>query len=409
METSVLYITYDGLLDPLGRSQVLPYVRELGRRGVRMRVISFEKPDLATPQATGRIRDELEAAGVEWHPLRYHSRPTVPATLWDIWRGTRLARKLAQRESIKIVHARSYIAGMIALAVKRRAGASFLFDMRGFWPDERVEGGSWRKNGALYRTFKHIEQKLLAGADGLVSLTQRGADILLQDLLPGVRKDTPPVAVIPTCADLELFRPARGRRPAGEGGVKLVYLGSLGSWYLLEPMLAFFAVLKEQAPGSTLRILTGSDPMMVDRAARAIRLDQDVRAAVSTGKIPHEQVPQELAGADCSLFFIRPVFSKQASCATKFAESLACGVPVVINSGVGDHDSHVRGRGIGVVLDKLDRQSYAAAATELLALLAENETAGRCRAAAEQGFSLAGAVEKYNELYGMLCTVGRRR
>ncbi len=408
MEASVLYITYDGLLDPLGRSQVLPYIRELGRRGARMRVISFEKPEPAGSQATRRIRDELEAAGVEWHALRYHSRPTVPATLWDILRGIGLAKKLARRERIDIVHARSYIAGMIALAVKRIAGASFLFDMRGFWPDERVEGGSWSKNGALYKTFKRIERKLLAGADGIVSLTQRGADILVRDLLPGVRGDIPPLEVIPTCADLELFRPAQGRHHAGEGGVKLLYLGSLGSWYLLEPMLAFFAVLRGQAPGSTLRILTGSDPRMVDRAASAAGLDADALSAVSTGKVPHEQVPDELAGADCSLFFIRPTFSKQASCATKFAESLACGVPVVINSGVGDHDSHVRGRGIGVVLDKLDGQSYAAAATELLALLSDSAIAGRCRAAAEQGFSLAGAVGKYSALYSRL-SAGERR
>ena len=402
MEASVLYITYDGLLDPLGRSQVLPYVRELGRRGVRMRVISFEKPNPAGSQATGRIREELEAAGVGWHTLRYHRRPTIPATLWDIMRGIRLAGKLARREQTEIVHARGYIAGMIALAVKRTAGVKFLFDMRGFWPDERVDGGSWKKNGALYRTFKRIEQKLLAGADGIVSLTQRGAEIITRDLLPGVRGDVPPLAVIPTCADLELFRPARGRRPSGAGGVKLLYLGSLGSWYLLEPMLAFFAVFRKQAPGSTLRILTGSDPRMVERAARAIRLDEDVLAAVSIGNVPREQVPLELAGADCSLFFIRPTFSKRASCATKFAESIACGVPVVINSGVGDHDSHVRGRGIGVVLDKLDGQSYAAAATELLELLSSNATADRCRAVAEQDFSLAGAVEKYRALYGSL-------
>lgn len=408
MEASVLYITYDGLLDPLGRSQVLPYIRELGRRGVRMRVISFEKAELAVPQATREIRDKLEAAGVQWHPLRYHSRPTVPATAWDILRGTRLARKLVQRERIDIVHARSYIAGMIALAVKRKTGAKFLFDMRGFWPDERVEGGSWKQNGVLYRVFKRIEKKLLAASDGIVLLTQRGADIVTRDFLPGVRRDIPPMAVIPTCADLKLFRPLAGKTPAAHRGVKLVYLGSLGSWYMLEPMLGFFAVLRQRVPGSTLRLLTGSPPGMVEEAARAVRLDEDVRSAVSIGKKPHEQVPLELAGSDCTIFFIRPSFSKQASCATKFAESLACGLPVVINSGVGDHDSHVRGRGIGVVLDKLDQQSYASAAEELLKLLSTSETSARCRAAAEQGFSLAGAVDQYSTLYGRLTDGGRQ-
>jgi len=108
-------------------------------------------------------------------------------------------------------------------------------------------------------------------------------------------------------------------------------------------------------------------------------------------------------------FFIRPSFSKQASCATKFAESLACGVPVVINSGVGDHDNHLRNRGIGIVLDKLDEQSYESAARELLELLANSETSDRCRSAAEQGFSLAGAVKQYGELYGRLIGGGEQR
>jgi glycosyltransferase involved in cell wall biosynthesis len=409
MEASVLYISYDGLLDPLGQSQVLPYVRELARRGTTMRVISFEKPELTTPEAIGRIRNELEATGAKWYPLRYHSSPTVPATVWDIWQGIKLARKLAQRERINIIHARSYIAGMIALAVKRQTGAKFLFDMRGFWPDERVEGGSWKQGGVLFKTFKHIEQKLLAGADGIVSLTHRGVDIITRDLLPNVRRDIPPMAVIPTCADLELFRPSLGRVLPGDSGIKLVYLGSLGSWYMLEPMLAFFAALKHQAPGSTLRLLTGSPAPMVEEAARALQLDKSVRDAISIGKKPHDQVPLELAGADCSIFFIRPSFSKQASCATKFAESLACGVPVVINSGVGDHDNHLRNRGIGIVLDKLDEQSYESAARELLELLANSETSDRCRSAAEQGFSLAGAVKQYGELYGRLIGGGEQR
>jgi hypothetical protein len=41
----VLYVTYDGLLDPLGSSQVVPYVLGLAARGVEIDVLSFEKPE----------------------------------------------------------------------------------------------------------------------------------------------------------------------------------------------------------------------------------------------------------------------------------------------------------------------------------------------------------------------------
>ena len=38
-----IYLTYDGLLDPLGQSQVLPYLLELSKSTKSTRVISFEK------------------------------------------------------------------------------------------------------------------------------------------------------------------------------------------------------------------------------------------------------------------------------------------------------------------------------------------------------------------------------
>jgi glycosyltransferase involved in cell wall biosynthesis len=113
-------------------------------------------------------------------------------------------------------------------------------------------------------------------------------------------------------------------------------------------------------------------------------------------------VPEALAAADSTIFFIRPSFSKQASCATKFAESLACGVPVVINPGVGDHDRHLEGKRAGVVLEEFTRTAYDNAAGQLLTLLEDRSLQARCRALAESGFSLEGAVESYLELYGRL-------
>ena len=39
----VLFISYNGMLDPLGQSQVIPYLRELSKRGVRFTLLSFER------------------------------------------------------------------------------------------------------------------------------------------------------------------------------------------------------------------------------------------------------------------------------------------------------------------------------------------------------------------------------
>ena len=90
----VLFISYNGMLDPLGQSQVLPYLRELASRGVRFTLLSFERAKAFEPQGVSQceqLRDKLKAQGIEWHWLRYHQRPSIPATIYDVMAGYRKA------------------------------------------------------------------------------------------------------------------------------------------------------------------------------------------------------------------------------------------------------------------------------------------------------------------------------
>ena len=227
---NVLYISYDGLLDPLGFSQVQPYLRELGKSGIKLYVLSFEKSDkLTSEDAREKLLDELAACGVSWRFLRYHKQPAAAATAWDVSRGILAGLRLAISHQIRLVHARSYIASLMGLVICALPGRKFLFDMRGFWADERVDGGLWSAGGLLYRIFKGLEKRFIKRADAVVVLTRRAAGIV-EKWLSG-RSTRPPVAVIPTCVDLELFKPADN--PAKQNtykGLRLIYHGSLGTW-----------------------------------------------------------------------------------------------------------------------------------------------------------------------------------
>ena len=395
----VLYISYDGLLDPLGYSQVQPYLRQLGLRGVPLRVLSFEKPELCSGPEINRAKESLASCGVCWHRLRYHKRPAVAATVWDIAAGLAVAWALVLRHRIGILHARSYIAAVIALGLCALSRVKFLFDMRGFWVEERVEGGLWKKGGLLYRTFKYLEKKFFLRADAIVILSRRGAGIL-HNILP-FRKVEPRIEVIPTCVDLTLFRPGPLSRDSKDS-LKLVYVGSLGTWYLIEEMVAFFGTVLTRLPESSFTLITPSDPALLELAVGKTGLPQGTAGRITVKSLPYSQVPLALAEADCSIFFIRPSFSKQASCATKFAESLACGRPVLINPGTGDHEEYVRNRNLGVVIEQFSRESFNTALDSLLELLQDNSLASRCRSAAEEDFSLEGGTGRYLELYRWL-------
>lgn len=392
MKLGVLYISYDGMLEPLGQSQVLAYLKRLAV-GRRIHLISFEKADdWANTAERARISEVTAAASIVWHPLRYHKRPSALATLWDIVCGVTVGLGLVLRHRLDIVHARSYVSSVMALSIKRLTGVKYIFDMRGFWADERVDGGLWKRSGRMYSVAKGFERRFLLAADHVVSLTQAAVTEMERfDFLQG---HMPPVTVIPTCADLTRFRPLPSTR-SGAGFV-LGYVGSAGTWYLFDEVVACFVQL--------LRLQPDARFLIVNRGEHAYILERLVAAGVPSAAVElttalHAEVPRQMTRMDAGVFFIKPVFSKQASAPTKLGEFLGCGIPCLGNVGVGDMAEVLEGEQVGVAIKAFDEASLTAGLKKLLQLAHDPATRARCAAAAQKHFSLDEGVARYAAVY----------
>lgn len=395
MMPGVLYISYDGMLEPLGQSQVLAYLRRLAAdRPIHL--ISFEKEDdWANVAERERLARDISASGIVWHPLRYHKRPTAVATTWDIANGMRLGLWLVLRHRLRIVHARSYVSSVMALGIKRITGIRYLFDMRGFWADERVDGNLWPRTGRMYRVSKGFERRFLLAADHVVSLTH--AAVTEMQRFPYLQGRMPPVTVIPTCADLTRFKPMP--RTPERAGFVLGYVGSAGTWYLFDEVVACFAELLRLRPDARFLIVNrGEHAYIRERLAAAGVPAESVELTTAT----HAEVPQQIARMDAGIFFIRQVFSKQASAPTKLAELLGCGVPCLGNAGVGDMAEVLENERVGVALKSFDETALANGLQELLQLAADPATRARCVAAAQKHFSLDEGVRRYAAVYAQL-------
>jgi len=384
-----LYLTYDGLLDPLGQSQVLPYVEGFARKGLEVCVVSFEKREAWHSGARRVCEKRLASLGIEWISLRYHKWPPVLSTLFDVLQGLAATTGFCRRKSPVVVHARGYVVSLVALWVKRLSRAKFLFDMRGFWAEERLEGGL-SSNPFLYRATKWWEKRFFEKADGIVVLSHVAKDIL-EDRF-GQNGGSRPVRVIPTCTDLRKFSPRQMQDPSLRWNV--AYVGSVGTWYLMPEMIQFFKILQEFLSEAHWAILTPRHDPLLEEWLR--ELDP---SSYSVQRLMHEEVPGVLNRMQASLCFIKPGGSKRASCPTKVGESLACGVPVVITRDVGDCDRLIAKENVGVVVSDLSEASYRTAADQLLALQKDPELAKRCRRVAKEYFDLEQGVEKYLSFY----------
>jgi glycosyltransferase involved in cell wall biosynthesis len=378
-----VYVSYDGALDPLGSSQVRPYLAGLVARGVQATLISFEKPERwSDEKARLTTASVLQRSGIRWSPLPYHKRPRLPATAWDVLAGSRRIRRELVETGASIVHCRGDVAMAMARWARLPARARLLYDVRGLFADERVESGSWAAGSLVDRLVRRVEAANLRRADAVVALTAAGIDALRRG-----RPALPPHAVIPTCVDLSAFHPrALGEAP----GYGLIYSGSLGTWYMAHEMVEFARIAAPVVGGRTL-FLTPD----VEEARRAGATPDwaDVR------QVAPAEVGAWLRRGRALFFFIRPTPSKRASSPTKLAEALASGIPVVCNRGVGDLDEFLGGSGVGVTLGSFTEEAYRAASVRLRDLLRDPDLAARCRGLAESRYGLDRGVEAYHRLY----------
>lgn len=402
----VLYVSYDGLLEPIGQSQILPYLEGLSQQGVMFTLLSFEKPgDMAVGSETlARTRARLAAAGIQWFPLRYHKRPALLSTLYDIARGVVWGLRLARRHGAQLLHVRSYVPAFMALPARWLLRCPLLFDIRGFWVDERVEGGIWRR-GLVFRVAKYFERFLYQNAGAVVSLTAAGKAAV--ERMPAVTAQGIPVLVIPTCVDTDRFFPRAPDKALMEqlgfaGKVVFAYIGSVGTWYALDETVDFFRVVTQEIENAAfLFVVRGQKEAVCAQVARCGI--EDVSRVVS--EVPHEQVPKWLSIATVGTAFIRPTPSKAASFPTKIGEYLASGLPVVVSGGIGDCDRIVEGERVGVSVREFTVPEYQRAARLLRELLRDEGLPDRCRRTALTHLSLAVGVQRYYSVYRHLTDV----
>lgn len=397
----VLFVSYTGMLEPLGQSQVVAY-QEVLAADRPTAILSFERADdWAREDDRAALAARLDAAGIVWLPLRYHRRPPLFGTLFDIAAGIVAGRRLVRRHRLRILHARSYVPGAIALGLRALTGAAFVFDMRGFWADERVDGGLWKRDGILYRIAKAVERRLLRRADHIVSLTHAAAREIRTFPYMHDRAGTP-ITVIPTCADLRRFHPDAAAARDGfasrddAGPPTVCYAGSVGTWYQFESVLAAFRHVLADRPGARLRILNRHDHARIRSLLATAAIPPE---AVELRAAAHADMPALMAAADVGIFFYRPSYSRLACAPTKLGEFLGCGVPCLSNRGVGDMAQILETERVGVVVDDFSEASLRDGVRRLLALRSDPDVAARCVEAARRHFSLDGGVAGYRDVY----------
>ena len=382
------------MTDPLGQSQVLPYIINLSKEDYKFHLISFEKPDRYS-KYNSSIEKICFENKIEWYPLKYNKKPPFFSTIFDFFKMRKLAKELNVKHNFSIIHCRSYISSLVGLNLKKLYEIPFLFDMRGFWADERVEGRIWNLKNPFYKLvfyyFKQKEKQFLLESSHIISLTHNGKKNILK--IPSFTHLESNISVIPCCSDLNLFKPVKRDSISFTVG----YLGSLGTWYLLKEMLVFFKKIKEKIPNSKFHFLTKDNPDIIFDHCDNLGID---RKKIIIEESDREDIPFKTRNWNFSLCFIKPSFSKIFSSPTKQGELMGMGIPIICNSGVGDVDEIMKKNMPELLVSKFNKNEYE----RVIDLILNNFKADKKKIiqTSHNYYSLNNGVRKYLDIYNQI-------
>ena len=399
----VLFISYDGMTDPLGQSQVIPYLLGLSKVGYEFYLLSCEKEHVFEKNRP-LVESMLLGSGIHWIPLKYTKRPPVLSTVIDILKLRRAAARIHKEVGLSMVHTRPGIPALVGLYLKKKHGIKFLNDIREFYADSRVDGNMWNKRNFLFKViydfFKKQESQQVEKSDGIVCLTIAAQKIIRSWT---AYNHHVPMEVIPCSVDLQLFdstrfdtvdrATTRKKLCIDPEDMVIAYLGSIGGWYMTEEMLRFCKYLSDRIARVKFLFISPHQHDQILRYASSHGIEPDKIIVTSASRV---EVPHYLSVSNYSIFFITPCYSKLSSSPTKHGELMSMGIPVITNAGVGDVKEIVEAYSGGIVLENFTDQEFKRAVEIIISRKFNQE---KIRQGAVEIYSLDQAIDRYQKIY----------
>ena len=336
----IVYFTIDNVNDNVILAQTFPLLGRLaalpGVEGVHLFALQKQDDEGYRRWLPGAVRVRVARNHGIWHPLTLFNLVRLALAAWAY---ARPGAALFGRNPVSLA--------CLSLAAMRRR-TRLILDYRGVLSEEYVLQGKIAPRGRPHRLLRGLEGWAIRRADSVLCVSER----LRRRTRAWQRDAAEKTIVIPCCYDprlahrddraMERLRTELGLDPARD--FVLVYAGSLSAWNRPEAVLAAHRDFRAVHERTRLLLLTGN-------LAEA-RVVFGEEADVLLRSVPHGDIQPYLALADLGLLLRSRSPVNRVASPVKFAEYLACGVPVLVSPGVGDCPAIVRQERVGYVADE---------------------------------------------------------
>lgn len=380
-----LYITYDGLLDPLGQSQILPYLENLNANGYMLIIISYEKIK-GNKAKIEYLKKELNKKNIIWKYFPF--RKGRFNFIYRILIGCIYINLIHINKKIDLVHLRGCFPGLIYLISLCRN--KYLYDLRAFW-GQRFDGIRTKDNSILYRLMQIIERKIILNAIGIVVLDKSGKDYIKK-----IYNYKNLIEVIPTSTNIQKYKLNLRKN---ETIIKFVYLG--GAEYPPYKIIDALKLVKKIKKNGFICEIDFINKNEHEIIKNILNDKQFNGIKYSISSLNHNEVIEKLPLYDVGLIFLEKGKWIKMSSPTKIGEYLAAGLIVIGSKNIAVLDRLSKESDCVETID-IDKKEFYYGNKKIEILLKKINNIRFKKESiklAEKHYSLKSANEKYLEIY----------
>ena len=388
MKKKIIYLSYDGILDSIGKSQILSYLLLLSKKN-KVILVTFEKKEKIDTRKINILQKKLKKQNIIWHYNIFTKKKNIILFLNIILLQFKIIFFIIKYD-VKIIHLRSTILGFLVLLPIFLLNTKLIYDIRGFWVDERVDRQGWSKNSFWFLFFRILEKKLYNKSSAIVTLTNESVNILsrkykLSKLI---------FYLIRTCVDIKKFTPPKN---LVKKNFNLCYLGTVDTAYDFYKVFDLYKIILNHIPHCKFFIFNEDKKKLI----HDIFLKNKIKKRNYLIKsCTASMIPSYLKKMNIGLFFLNKNFSIKASMPTKVGEFLSCGVPIICNNFNKDILKLFKNNNIGIVhhFKKMKKKEEFNFIKKIIKLT-KQKYRNNCREAAVRHFDIYLAVKSYQKIY----------
>lgn len=301
------------------------------------------------------------------------------------------------RKRIDIIHTFGYSAMIMGAIVKIITKRKLISELHGITPEERIIAGIWKKESVKYRIAKLLEKKCIEFSDHIFVVSNAFKEYII-----GTYK-CPPIDVIPCVVNIYKFyfdsekREIMRKKYDLQNNFVVVFNGSFAPWDLLSEILSYSGTFKNKIENVHFLILTQNKTKVLELLS-IYGLHKNDFTVIS---LSHEEVPSYLVMGDIGLIWRDRSIATRVSSPMKFAEYLACGLPILATDGIGDISQLIETYKVGSIVDLSSIDSTTKAIDRILAMirLDNKKLRERCIDVAREHFSFDKYINTVISLY----------